>query len=214
MKQTVLITGFAPFGGETINPSWQVAKQLHGWQPMADVEVVAAELACAFNDSTEQLLLLIEKLQPCLVLAVGQAGERTQICLEHVAINLIEARIPDNTGLQPSGVPVVASGPDAYFCQLPLKSMLKALHQANIPATISYTAGTYVCNSVFYQLCHLRQSMDVPAGFIHIPYAPSQTTTSGGASLSLDIAVDALKICIVIALSCQSNDHYQAGTLD
>lgn len=214
MKKTVLITGFAPFGGETVNPSWQVAQQLHGWQPAAEVHVVAVELACAFEESNAQLTSLMNQLKPCLVLAVGQAGGRTQICLEHVAINLMEARIPDNAGWQPSGIPVVAQGPDAYFCQLPLKSMLKALHQAQIPAAISYTAGTFVCNSIFYQLCHLRQSMDVPAGFIHIPYAPSQTTFSGAASLSLDIAVAGLKICIEVALINPSDEQYQTGTFD
>ncbi len=214
MKKTVLVTGFAPFGGETLNPSWQVAKQLHGWQPIAEVEVAAAELACAFLESAEQLSQLIAKLQPCLVLAIGQAGGRTQICLEHVAINLIEARIPDNSGQQPSGKPVVEGGPDAYFCQLPLKSMLKALHKHEIPAAISYTAGTFVCNSTFYQLCHLRQSMELPAGFIHIPYAPSQTIYNGVASLSLDIVVAAVKLCIEVALTPSGQESYQAGTLD
>ena len=214
MKKTVLVTGFAPFGGETLNPSWQVAKQLHGWQPIAEVEVVAVELACAFLESAEQLSQLIAKLQPCLVLAIGQAGGRTQICLEHVAINLIEARIPDNAGQQPSGVPVVEGGPDAYFCQLPLKSMLKALHQHAIPAAISYTAGTYVCNSTFYQLCHLRKQMHLPVGFIHIPYAPSQTFSNGVASLGLDLALTAVKLCIQVALTSNNDDSYQTGTLD
>lgn len=214
MKKTVLVTGFEPFGGETINPSWLVAKQLHGWQPLAGVEVVAAELACVFTQSAEQLSTLIDRLQPCLVLAIGQAGGRTQICLEHVAINLVEARIPDNSGQQPSGKPVVEGGPDAYFCQLPLKSMLKALHKHEIPAAISYTAGTFVCNSTFYHLCHLRQSMELPVGFIHIPYAPSQTIYNGVASLSLDIVVAAVKLCIEVALTPSIQETYQAGSLD
>ncbi len=145
MKKTVLITGFAPFGGETTNPSWQVVSQLQGWQPSPNFEVVAAELACAFADSAKQLTQLISAFNPCLVLAVGQAGGRTQICLEKVAINLIEARIPDNVGYQPSGLAIAPDGPAAYFAKLPLKSMLQALHQANIPAAISYTAGTFVC---------------------------------------------------------------------
>lgn len=214
MKKTVLVTGFAPFGGENINPSWQVAKQLHGWQPFTDVEVVTAELACVFTESAEQLLQLIEQLRPILVLAIGQAGGRSQICLEHVAINLIDARIPDNAGEQPNGVPVIVGGPDAYFCQLPLKSMLKTLHQHDIPAAISYTAGTFVCNSTFYQLCHLRHKFDLPAGFIHIPYSPAQTISNGLACLGLDISLAAVKLCIKVALTADNDQSYHAGRLD
>lgn len=214
MKKTVLVSGFAPFGGESCNPSWQVAAQLNGWAPVADIEVIAVELSCAFSESAAELNQLIKDLQPCLVLAIGQAGGRTQICLEHVAINLIEARIPDNTGMQPTGVPVVPGGPDAYFCQLPLKSMLKTLHQHHIPAAISYTAGTFVCNSIFYHLCHWHQTTQLPVGFIHIPYAPSQTSTNGAPSLALDIAVEALKLCIETVLNSDLEIVYQAGTLD
>lgn len=212
MKKTVLITGFAPFGGETTNPSWQVVSQLQGWQPSPNIEVVAAELACAFEDSAKQLTQLISAFNPCLVLAVGQAGGRTQICLEKVAINLIEARIPDNVGYQPSGLAIAPDGPVAYFAKLPLKSMLQALHQANIPAAISYTAGTFVCNSIFYQLCHRYPNL--PAGFVHIPYAPSQTIHTGAASLAIEIAVTALKICIEVALQNPEDVTYQTGCLD
>jgi pyroglutamyl-peptidase len=213
MQHTILVTGFAPFDGEQMNPSWRVAKALHDWQPIAHHQVIAAELECAFSESALQLNELVAKHQPVLIIAIGQAGGRTQLSLEKVAINLIEARIPDNRGKQPKGIAVIADAPTAYFCQLPLKAMVKALHQQQIPAAISYTAGTYVCNSTFFHLCHLEQLQKIPVGFVHIPYAPCQTLTSAAPSMEIDLVIAGLKIIINTALSAQEID-YQVGTLD
>lgn len=213
MHQKILVTGFAPFDGERINPSWLVAQALQDWQPTPQHQVVAAELECAFTQSAAQLAELVALHKPSLIIAIGQAGGRPMLSLEKVAINLIEARIPDNRGVQPSGCAVLPNAPTAYFCQLPLKAMLKALHEQQIPAAISYTAGTYVCNSTFFHLCHLEQQQKIPVGFVHIPYAPSQTLSSATPSMALEMVITGLKTIINTALTAQEIT-YQVGTLD
>ncbi|MDZ7869988.1 MAG: pyroglutamyl-peptidase I [Rheinheimera sp.] len=169
-----------------------------------------------FNRSAELLKSCINSWQPDLVLCVGQAGGRPQISLEQVAINLLEARIPDNSGWQPSGEPIVATGPAAYFSTLPLKAIRQQLQQQGIPANISYTAGTYVCNALMYQLLHQLSSMvGRRGGFIHIPYTPEQAAGKpDAASLSVTVVVQAL---LEIVRCCQqySEDITAAGgTLD
>ncbi|HWU75676.1 MAG TPA: pyroglutamyl-peptidase I [Rhodanobacter sp.] len=170
----ILLTGFDPFGGETINPSWEAVRALHG-QRIGGHLVVARQLPTEFAASLRQLKAAMRELQPAIVLGVGQAGGRTRLSLERVAINLQDARIPDNAGAQPIDEPVVADGPAAYFSTLPIKSMLVALHDAGIPAEISHSAGTYVCNHIAYAMLHLAAARrGVRAGFIHIPYLPAQ----------------------------------------
>uniref|UniRef100_UPI00227FD237 pyroglutamyl-peptidase I n=2 Tax=Enterobacterales TaxID=91347 RepID=UPI00227FD237 len=145
--QKVLITGFEPFGGERLNPSWEVVKQLNDME-LVGTRIVARQLPCVFGAALEALNAAIDEVQPLMVLAVGQAGGRTDITIERVAINVDDARIPDNQGQQPVDEPIVAGGPAAYFSTLPIKAMVSSMREAGIPASVSQTAGTYVCNHV------------------------------------------------------------------
>ncbi|MDF3126252.1 pyroglutamyl-peptidase I [Rheinheimera sp. 1928-s] len=213
--QTILLTGFEPFGGEQSNPSWQAVQQLDGYQLDDEVQIVSRQLSCVFEKSQQELHTAIDELQPVLVLAVGQAGGRTELCFEKVAINFIDARIADNAGRQPVGTPVVTDGPTAYFTTLPVKAMVNSLKQQGIPAAVSYTAGTYVCNTVFYALMHqLKNNPKVPAGFLHIPYAPAQAIGKAVASMPIEMVVQALKICLPVAILSTEDLQIAAGTLD
>lgn len=198
----ILLTGFEPFDGDAINPSWELARALDG-ETIAGHRIVAVQLPCVFGASLEVLHVTIARHDPALVLAVGQAGERSQLSLERVAINIDDARIPDNAGVQPLDVAIVPGAPAAYFSSLPIKTMLAALRQAGIPAEISQTAGTYVCNHVFYGLMHvLVQRPGVRGGFLHIPYIPEQAVLHPGApSLPLPVAVEGVRIALRAALA-------------
>lgn len=208
----VLLTGFTPFAGEAVNPSWQAVSRLHG-KRIASHRIVARELPTEFGTSITGLRTAIRDLKPALVLCVGQAGESAQLLLERVAINLDDARIADNAGACPVDRPVVADGPAAYFSTLPIKAMLLALREAGIPAEVSQSAGTYVCNHVFYGLMHaLRDRPRVRGGFIHIPYAPEQIARHPGSpSLALETVIEGLRIAIRTALTTHDDRRIVAG---
>ena len=146
----LLVTGFAPFNGETVNPSYQIVQRLP--DKIGDAEVTRLELPVEFGRAGRLLAREVERVKPVLVLCLGQAGGRAGISLEQVGINLREASIPDNAGAQPSGEPVVPGGPAAYFTTLPIKRMCMRIREMGIPASISYSAGTYVCNDLLYSL--------------------------------------------------------------
>jgi len=191
---SVLMTGFAPFGGESVNPSWQAVALLGARRD----DVAAVELPCAFAASLPALRRAIEEHEPELVVCVGQAGGRAEVTPERVAINLIDARIPDNAGARPVDVPVVPDGPAAYFTTLPVKACVAAIRAAGVPASVSHTAGTYVCNQVFYGLMHLLAT-DFPGlrgGFVHVPFSPEQVAAAGkpAPSLPVDRIAEALSI--------------------
>jgi len=203
----VLLTGFDPFGGESTNPSWQAVAALHG-RRIAGHRVIAVQLPTSFRGADKALRQALREHAPQRVIAVGQAGRRAEISLERIAINLIDARIPDNDGDQPIDAPVVAGGPDGYFASLPLKAIVQALRERGIPAAISYSAGTYVCNQVFYALMHaLRGKPRVLAGFVHVPYLPEQAARQPypAASMSLETIVAALRIVIAGALAAPAS---------
>src|SRR5690348_13958078 len=143
-RPTVLLTGFDPFAGDAINPSWEIVRALDG-ETIAGHRVVAEKLPVVFGDALHALRATISRTEPALVICTGVATTRTRLSIERVAINVDDARIPDNAGSQPIDVPVAHGGPAAYFSTLPIKAMLRALEQAGIPAEISQTAGTYVC---------------------------------------------------------------------
>ena len=193
----VLITGFEPFGGEAVNPSWEVVKRLDG-AIIAGQPVVARQLPCVFGEALTALNAALEELKPVLTLAIGQAGGRVDITVERVAINVDDARIPDNKGQQP----IVAGGPAAYFSTLPIKAIVTALRSKGIPASVSQTAGTFVCNHVMYGLLHsLRHRSGAKGGFIHIPYLPEQAAAHPGeASMAVDTVRAALETAIAVAL--------------
>ncbi|MEL5638307.1 pyroglutamyl-peptidase I [Serratia ureilytica] len=202
--QKVLITGFEPFGGERLNPSWEVVKQLNDME-LVGTRIVARQLPCVFGTALEALNAAIDEVQPVMVLAIGQAGGRTDITIERVAINVDDARIPDNQGQQPVDEPIVAGGPAAYFSTLPIKAMVSSMREAGIPAAVSQTAGTYVCNHVMYGLLHrLSGQREVKGGFIHIPYLPEQAASHPGApSMAASTVLFALELAVSIALQVE-----------
>ncbi|WP_232338546.1 pyroglutamyl-peptidase I [Lysobacter soli] len=208
----VLLTGFAPFGGESTNPSWEAVQALEG-EVVAGHRIVARCLPVEFDASLHALQQALDELVPSLVICVGQAGGRAQMSLERVAINVIDARIPDNAGAQPIDEPVAADGPAAYFTSLPIKAMLAALRNAGFPAEISQTAGTYVCNHVFYALMHaLRGLPGVRGGFVHIPYSPAQAALHAGApSLPSTVVAQALRLAVGIALTVEHDVRMGGG---
>ena len=178
--ERILVTGFEPFGGEAINPSWEVAHALHDQQRGA-AQITAVQLPCVFAQSLPALRQAIRRHRPQLVLCLGLAGSRSAISLERVAVNLCDARIPDNAGAQPAGTPVVAGGPTAYFTRLPVKALVHRLQAAGLPAELSLSAGSFVCNQVMYGLLHaLRRQPAVRAGFIHLPPLPAQAAAHPG----------------------------------
>ena len=210
--RTVLITGFEPFGGETVNPSWEVVKQLDG-AIIDDCRVVARQLPCVFGESLLVLNAAIDALQPSVVLAVGQAGGRVDVTVERVAINVDDARIPDNHGQQPVDVAIVEGGPAAWFSTLPIKAMVAALRESGIPASVSQTAGTFVCNHVMYGVLHkLADRPEVKGGFIHIPYLPEQAAAHPGApSMATQTVKQALEIAITVALRQEADIKVVGG---
>lgn len=170
----ILITGFEPFGGESVNPAYEAVKLLPDMA--GDIQIVKMEIPTVFGEAGKVVETGILQHQPDAVICVGQAGRRADIGVERVAINLVEASIPDNAGNQPMDVKVQEDGDTAYFATIPVKAMVKKIKDHGIPASISYTAGTYVCNSVMYDLLYLidRKYPSIRGGFIHVPYATEQ----------------------------------------
>jgi len=189
---TVLLTGFEPFEGESINPSLEAVKALDG-VTVEDYHIIAKPLPTVFGESIAKLHTYIEEISPSIVICVGQAGGREGITVERVAINVDDARIPDNIGQQPIDRPIIQNGPAAYFSTLPIKAAVENLRQAGIPSSVSQTAGTFVCNHVFYGLMTMIQNCSIKGGFVHIPYLPEQAVNHPGkASMSLDLIVQGL----------------------
>jgi pyroglutamyl-peptidase len=210
--KNVLLTGFEPFGGETRNPSQEIAAALHG-RIIARRTVVGAVLPCVFRDAIPELGQHLRRHQPELVIALGQAGGRPDITPERIAINLVDARIPDNAGAQPLDRPVVKGGPAAYWSTLPIKAVASALRQHGIPASISQSAGTFVCNHVFYGLMHaLRRRRGVRGGFIHVPFLPEQVKRSEP-SLSLAAMIAATELAIEISVTTRRDLRIPAGQI-
>ena len=211
-RPTVLLTGFDPFGGEAVNPSWLAVHALHGRQIVGH-RIVAARLPTEFDQSSSALLALVKRHKPTLVLCVGQAGGRNAISLERVAINVNDARIADNAGAQPIDTAVVRDGPAAYFTRLPIKAMLLALRDEDIAAEVSQTAGTFVCNHVFYTLMHLLATRHglkkVRGGFVHVPFLPEQGTPS----MPRDDMVRGLRVALRCALSTSVDTIHSAGAV-
>lgn len=193
--QTVLLTGFEPFDQDLINSSWEAVRQLDGERLGENVRIVARRLPCAFATAGESLIQLIAQLRPAMVIATGLGPGRSEISIERVAINLNDARIPDNLGAQPIDTAVVADGPAAYFTTLPSKAMVRAVRGAGIAASVSQTAGTFVCNQVFYRLQHTLAGTGVRSGFIHVPYLPE----SGQPSMPLATLVEGLRVAVLAA---------------
>lgn len=215
-RNSVLLTGFDPFDREALNPSWEAVHALEGWQ-CAGATVHARRMPCVFGDAIEALARAMDELQPRLVLCIGQAGGRAEITPERVAINVDDGRIADNAGRQPIDRPVVPGGPAAYFSTLPIKAIVRDLRAAGIPASVSNTAGTFVCNHIFYGLMHRIATHSVRGlrgGFIHIPYLPEQAARfPGAASMSLATMVEALRVAVATALTVERDVAETGGQL-
>jgi len=211
--KTVLVTAFEPFGGETLNPSWEAVRALDG-QQINDARIVARQLPVVFSDVLGVLYAAMDEVQPDLILSVGQAGGRSDITVERIGINVDDARIPDNAGQQPVDEAIVADGPAGYFSTLPIKAIVTALRTAGIPATVSQTAGTFTCNRVMYGLLHRlhTQGNRVRGGFVHIPYLPEQAAHHPGApSMSRDNVMQALEIAIRVSLETETDLKVAGG---
>ncbi|SDW80841.1 pyroglutamyl-peptidase I [Paenibacillus sp. CF384] len=211
----VLLTGFDPFGGETINPAWEVVSQL-SHRPFEGLEVEVRQIPTVFTKSIQKLRQAILEVKPDVVICVGQAGGRSDIAIERVAINVNDARIPDNEGNQPIDEPIAAAGPVAYWSSLPIKAITSQLRKAGIPASVSHTAGTFVCNHLFYGLQHMLAT-EFPAirgGFIHIPYLPIQTEQKPQMpSMSLEVMVKAIEIAVVTSVQHKQDIFASEGQL-
>ena len=209
----VLVTGFEPFGGGSVNPSWLAAQALDG-RTVGGHKIVGASLPTVFDAAIVTLRELLLSHRPALVLCTGQAGGRGAISLERVAINVNDARIPDNAGAQPVDTPVVEGAPAAYFTTLPIKAMLASLLDAAVHAEVSQTAGTFVCNHVFYGLMHELATRPELAhtrgGFVHVPWLPGQ----GQPAMPLEEIVHGLQLAIECALATKHDIRKQAGTLN
>lgn len=207
--QNVLLTGFEPFDKAAVNPSWEAVRQLDGVSLSEGVTMVAHCLPCAFATAAETLLQLINELHPAMVIATGLGPGRSDISIERVAINVNDARIPDNLGAQPIDTAVVEGGPAAYFSTLPIKGMVKAVREAGIAAAVSQTAGTFVCNQVFYRLQHALAGTGVRSGFIHVPGLPE----SGEPSMALSTIVEGLRVATLAAWQTQADVVLAGGQI-
>ena len=189
----IIVTGFDPFGGETINPSIECVKAL---PEIEGVELIRLELPTVFKESAKRLNEVINDVKPDAVLSVGQAGGRPGITMERIAINVDDARIPDNISQQPIDETIQTEGEAAYFTTLPIKRIVKAIREAGISAEVSNSAGTFVCNHIMYQALFAATKADKPfkAGFMHIPFIPEQTADKP--SLPLEESTKALQIAI------------------
>ena len=193
MKQTLLITGFDPFGGETINPAWEAVKLLP--EQIGNFRIHKLQIPTVFGLAAETVLKTAETIHPDVILCVGQAGGRAAVTPERVAINLRDARIADNQGNQPTEIPIVPDGPAAYFSTVPVSKMAQAIRDADLPGQVSNTAGTFVCNDTLYTLLHRYAGTNVKAGFIHVPYLPQQGTPSLALEQTVAALTAAIQVC-------------------
>ncbi|WP_421733658.1 pyroglutamyl-peptidase I [Cellulomonas sp.] len=207
----VLLTGFGPFDGQSVNASWLAVSEVVARWTGPD-ELVARELPVSFRGARQQLRVAIAEVEPDLVVCVGEADRRHAVGVERVAVNLIDARIPDVDGSAPVDVPVIAGAPAAFFSTLPVKACAAAVREAGVPVEVSNTAGLYVCNATFYALQHLLAATSVRSGFVHVPRTPAQVA-GDGPSLSVDAAATGVLAVLRAALSTSTDLRVSAGTL-
>lgn len=214
MGRKILVTGFQPFGGESMNPAWEAVSRLP--DTIGDATVTKVEVPVVFGRGPEAVERAVEEVEPDLVLCVGQAGGRAKITPEFVGINYADARIPDNDGYQPVAERIVDGGPDAYFATLPIKAMVQAMQEAGVPAEVSYTAGTYVCNDVMYSLLHTLATRhpEVRGGFLHVPYATEQAThlPASTPSMSVDDMARGIAVALEAALTHEKDVDVATGS--
>ena len=206
-----LVTGFEPFGGDSVNPSFEALAALPAH--IGELAIETEVLPCRFGVAISMLEAAISARAPDIVLSVGLAGGRSELSLERVAINVDDARIADNAGHQPVDRPIVPGGPTAYFATLPIKAAVAAMRDAGLPAAVSNTAGTFVCNHVFYGLMHLTATRfaGIRSGFLHVPYLPRQAALLPGTpSMALADIVHGVEIILSVAVA-RRDDIAEAG---
>lgn len=209
----VLITGFDPFGGESINPAYEAVKLLPN--EIAGAKIIKKEIPTVFEKGPQAVKQAMEENHPDYVLCIGQAGGRSQVTPEWVGINFRNARIADNEGNQPNQTPVVKEGPDAYFTMLPVFAMVEKMKEKGFPAGVSYSAGTYVCNDVMYSVLHYchTEFKDTKAGFMHVPFATQQTINqpAGTPGMNLNDIAKAIEWAIVAILENDTDIQVVSG---
>lgn len=212
-----LLTGFEPFGGGIKNSSWEVADYFNHHQ-LKDIEIDVVCLPCVFKQSLNVLAQSTNQLVYDAVIALGQADTRHLISIERIAINVDDARIADNQGNQPIDEAIILDGPDAYFSTLPIKYLASDLYEKGIAVEISQTAGTFVCNHIFYFLQHILYKTGIPSGFVHLPALPNESQPHGNAVMSLEDmtqGITALILSLKEHILTQSSDKkWSAGAID
>lgn len=189
----LLITGFDPFGGASINPAWAAVKLLP--DSIGDFELCKLGIPTVFGLAAERVIAKAEEFRPHVILCVGLAGGRDAVTPERIGVNIRDARIPDNAGNQPLGELIAPDGPAAYFSTVPVKEMAAAIRSAGIPGVVSNTAGTFVCNDTLYTLLHRYAGTEVRVGFIHVPYLPEQGTPSLPLTQTATALRAAIEVC-------------------
>ncbi len=209
----VLVTGFDPFGGETINPAYEAVKLVN--DNIEGAEIIKIEIPTVFGKSMIVIDKAIQKYKPDVVLAIGQAGGRTSMAVERVGINVDDARIPDNDGQQPIDEIIYEDGENAYFSNLPIKKMVFEMQNENVPAVVSNTAGTYVCNHVLYSIMYLidKKYNNLRGGFIHVPFLPEQVKDKNMPSMSLEMIKKGIEIAIKTAVKNESDEKLVGGSI-
>ncbi len=187
----LLITGFEPFGGESINPSWEAVSRLPS--EVGGYSLTKLRIPVTFGEAAEKVSAAANEISPHVIICVGQAGGRNAITPELVGINLRHGSIPDNNGCQPSDEPISVGGKCAYFSTLPVRKMAEAINREGIPSHVSYSAGAYVCNDVLYTLLSRFENSQTKVGFIHIPYSKEQNKEP---FMELDTVVKGLTLAI------------------
>ncbi|MCM1188732.1 MAG: pyroglutamyl-peptidase I [bacterium] len=193
MEKRLLITGFEPFGGERVNPSWEAVSRMR--DGIGEWKLKKLQVPTVFGVAAETVLQAAEEFEPDVILCIGQAGGRCLVTPEYVAVNLRDAAVADNAGNMPCEELVAADGPNAYFSTVPCRKIAEAVRSRGIASGVSYSAGVYVCNDLFYTLCRYYEKTAVRVGFIHVPYLPEQAGNRWP-SLPLDVIVQALEAAV------------------
>jgi pyroglutamyl-peptidase len=196
------VTGFEPFGGEAINPSWEAVRRLNG--DTGDVRVERLLVPTTYADSIRTVTEVIDRLHPSTVLMVGQAGGRAELSIERVAVNCDDAQTPDSAGVLHEDAPIVSQGPTAYLATLSVKQIVARLRSTGLPASVSNTAGLFVCNHLFYGVLHhiVTRNLDTQAGFVHVPFLPEQVVGKPGTpSMALETMVAGIDCIVAVVTS-------------
>lgn len=209
----VLVTGFEPFGGDEKNPTEIIAKALNG-RTINGARIIGKVLPVSLRRAGPELEKILQDVKPNVVINLGLAPTYSNVAVERVALNILDARIPDNDGYQPIDEPIEKDAPVAYFATLPVRAIVTELKDNGIPAVISYSAGTYLCNYVMFRTLHYSELHGYPekAGFIHLPYTPDQVVDKffllgkNTPSMCLDLEIKAIEIAIRKALEAEANN--------